>query len=153
LRGKWILISLLAIVLAFSLGTLQSAYAATVSGVVVDPDEEAVAGARVMLMGAWVRGNWQERPYNGNVEADKNGEFTFEDVPDGSYRTMVMSFELGMARGELDVEGDVDGVVIQLPGRQGGGEDGEGSVAVTVVDADGAPVADTYVSLRMAGRW
>ena len=153
MRGKWILIGILTIVLAFSLGTLQSTYAATVSGVVVDADEEAVAGARVMLMGEWERGNWGERPFNGRAETGENGEFSFEDVPDGNYRTMVMTFELGMAHGELAVEGDVDGLVIQLPGRQGGGEDDEGNLTVTLVDVDGEPVADAYVSLRMAGRW
>lgn len=96
MRGKWILISFLAIVLAFSLGSLQSAFAATVSGVVVDADEEAVASARVTLMGEWQRGNWGERAYMGSAESGENGEFSFEDVPDGNYHTMVMSFELGM---------------------------------------------------------
>lgn len=102
--GKWILISLLTPVLLFSLESKQSPIVAVVSGIVIDADKEPVSGAQVSIMGNRQRG---QRPFEGHAATSEKGEFAFEDIPDGSYRIMVMSPDLGRTSDQLEVEGNV----------------------------------------------
>ena len=124
-----------------------NAYAeGAVSGTVIDADGNAVAGARVSIMGEMHRG--ERRPYNANTESGEDGSFGFRQVPAGNYMVSAMTRDLGGDREAIEVrDGEITEVELQLQGRAGEGDAAVGAVTGTVTDTDGNPVAGARVML------
>ncbi|MEN9579565.1 MAG: hypothetical protein RJA70_2574 [Pseudomonadota bacterium] len=124
---------------AFELDTLDLAEAATISGVVVDADERAVAGARVGLefLPAFLpRGRLPE----GTVQTGPDGSFRLHGVAPGKHRLQVFAASKGRGVHSFEVEGgdELEDVRVQLDGTADGDELDVtgGGVAVTLGERD-----------------
>lgn len=110
------------------------------SGRVVDPGGEPVAGARIVLTAEWQRGGAMSMRSAGHAESDEEGRFLFEDVEPGTVR--LMAFAEGRQPAELGGIAappgkDVEGIELVLaPGAV---------VEGRVLDAAGKPVAGAMV--------
>lgn len=148
MKKGWILLTLMAAVIALGFTTNDALAEGAVAGVVIDADGAAVPGAMVVLRGLdRVRG---ERPYMERMETGEDGAFGFRAVPQGHYLIHAGARELGSVRQEIGVRDDqVVRLELQLRGQRGGGDQEQefGSVAGSVVDADGAGIADAVVML------
>lgn len=107
----------------------------SVSGVVLDADGAAVAGARVHIMPNFrgMRGRHDMRGNHGHLFAvtDGQGAFAFEAVPVGNHNIMAMAMRLGMVRGEVEVVVDQNTEIeLQFEARGGGHGGGGGGGGV-----------------------
>ena len=148
MKKGWILLTLMAAVIALGFTTTDAMAQGAVAGVVIDADGAVVPGAMVVLRGLdRVRG---ERPYQERMETGEDGTFGFRAVPQGRYMIQAGARELGSVREQIGVRNDqVVRIELQLRGRRGGGDQEReyGSVAGFVVDADGEGIANAVVML------
>lgn len=125
---------------SFELETIDLPEAATISGIVVDINEQPVAGARVgleLLPAFLPRGRLPE----GTVQTNPDGSFRLHGIAPGKHQLHV--FAAGRGRGlhpfEVDGGDELDDVRVQLDGRAEGEELDitGGGVAVTLGERDG----------------
>jgi len=152
MKRTWLLLAVVAALLALGF-TSHSAYAqGVVTGVVIDQEGNPVAGARVVIQTAErVRG---VRPFVGRFETGEDGVFGWREVPVGVYNLRAGARGYGAAAMQVDVrDGEVTEVEIQLPGLperpRPRPEVEYGSLTVMVADVNGNPIAGAIVQLGL----
>jgi len=117
----------------------------SISGVVIGPEDERVEGAAVVLSG--IRGcPHGQGDFRAETETDRHGAFIFENIPTGCFDISASAPDLGEVRRRLgNVDEDIEGLRLQLPGE--GGNDEEWNVGGLVVDAGGQSVTGGRVIL------
>lgn len=91
----------------------------SIIGIVTDPDGEAVAGAEVMLMRVINRGERGRQVRNIRIRTDREGLFSFENIPAGDYVIAARARGVGAVRQAIEVvANEATRVRLQLQGRE-----------------------------------
>lgn len=151
MKKGWLVMGLMAAVIAFGFNSTPAFAVGGVAGIVTDADGNPVANAQVMIQSAERVRERGQRPYMNRFQTGENGEFGWRDVPAGQYFVQASARAVGAARAQIEVVDDhVTRCPLQLQGRNpgGGGEErAVGGLQGVVVNADGEGVAGAMVML------